>query len=345
MQPRLKSKIAQVGQRNWQPIDASKPEQGEYHLIDYTYPTPGSPSQGTLRVQGRVNASQPSESVAELEVKFLVNAPPPQVPGLWVQSASTVGDINADVLSPCNTSITATPRGNFQVRELNLPTPPLPAPPSAPTGVISLGSLASGGVLPRPGDSPNASGVYQYKISNLNQGFTVDNSSGIPKQIEIWVNDTINLAGKTLIHSCGAMPNCGPFQVKIYGLGIASTDITLDQGTVICDVFIYAPGYTVTNTAGGTSSATECGAAGSGTKNTGVFWVNSWNNTGSVRIPVLDPPRGSWTQAPSFVSYGSIFLLQPQETWGSWTQAPMYVPYPPTLGPIQTWATQEKTIN
>lgn len=185
----------------------------------------------------------------------------------------------------------------------------LPPIPPQPSGVISLtGSFAS---LPRLGDTANADNIYQYQVNTLNSSFTVE----ADKKVEIWVDNDIDLKGKDIIHLCGTTPNCGPFGVKIFGKKSSGT-LSVDNATTICDVFFHAPNYNVESTSGAESTPTGCGP---GIRNTGVFWVNQWGSSGS---PVLNLSRARWSDIPP-----SLFV------------------YPPRLGPVREWATQERSVS
>jgi hypothetical protein len=302
--------IASLAQRTWQPVDPNDSNQGQYRLLDY------APAEGKLRVQGRMNPGEPSESVAELEVRFPVNPVEDQTAGLWVTTSADTEEINADVLGDCDSTLnTQHPAGSsYQARQLGLTMPSIPAQP--PGAMVLSASTFIEKSLPRPGDSPNGSnGQYQYVIDTLGGPTLTTLTIAADKQVEIWVDGNIDLRGKIIKHTCGDVPGCGPFQVKFYPQGNSGDDIALDQGTVICDIFIHAPTYDVTNYASGTTTE----GCGNGTKRTSVFWVKSWDDEAGVSTPVLDPPRAIWKDAP--------------------------LVYPPRLGPLETWQTQERSVS
>lgn len=303
-----RSVITSIAQGTWQPVDPGDVSQGQYRLFDYNYDA----GKGNLKVQGRMNPGEPSESVSELDVSFPVNPVEDQTAGLWVTTSADTEEINADVLGDCDSTLTTDPQGDYEARQLGLTMPPIPEKPLGAM-VLSASTFIEKS-LPRPGDSPNGpNGEYQYVIDTLGGPTFTTLTIPADKQIEIWVDGNIDLRGKMIKHTCGSTPGCGPFQVKFYLQGNSGDDITLDQGTVICDVFIHAPIYNVTNYASGTTTE----SCGNGTKRTSVFWVKSWEDEAGVSIPVLDPPRATWKDAP--------------------------IVYPPRLGPLETWQTKERS--
>ncbi|QUY42782.1 hypothetical protein [Acaryochloris marina] len=339
------SKIASHAKRTvWHDVDSSKPSQGEYRLVDYTYTS----NVGILTVQGRVNEGQPSESISQLEVKFPVYPPPPNIAGLWVQTSANTGEIEADVLGNCNSVTTIPTNPNlYKSRELELSNASINIPAvlaqPLPGNFHLLTSMPS--TLPQPfevaqeSNSTNNTQTYRYVIDDLDGGFSVNNDTGPLKIIEIWVNEDIDLRGEKIRNICGSRPNCNAHTVKIFGQG-GDKDITLDKGSVVCDIFIHAPSYDVMNKKSGSSPVaapppisnndycslkppppSNPSAPTSYNLNTGIFWVNRWLDDGAVRTPVLDPPRGAWGSAPITITY------------------------PPQIGPIQSWETKEKDVS
>lgn len=342
------SKIATIAKRTvWHDVDSDDPSQGEYRLLDYDYAS----DVGTLTVQGRVNAGQPSESISQLQVKFPVDQPPSSpndiTAGLWVQTSANTDKIQTDVLGECNSLNTAplNPKPVFKSRELDLSAagiaipqvPQLPLSSSLqPTPLTSLPpTLPLALDDPHIDDPVNNTKTYRYVVDDLDGDFKVDNDIGPLKIVEIWVNGDINIQGHKFRNICSSRPNCNAHTVKIYGLG-NNKSISLDKGSVVCDVFIHAPSYDVTNNSSGSSPTDSslplsnedyCSLESPSADllnpssyylNTGVFWVDSWTDSGAVRTPVLNPPRAVWSQT-------SISMT-----------------YPPQLLPIQSWVTQKK---
>ncbi|UJB67678.1 hypothetical protein HRE53_13330 [Acaryochloris sp. 'Moss Beach'] len=340
------TKITNIAKRTvWHNVGSSVSSQGEYRLLDYNVSnfaynpaTNALTATGTLTVQGRVNTGEPSESMSQLEVRFPVHKPtePSATPGLWVQTSANTDEIKADILAECNNSITtqritAVPTPGYQARQLDLSAAgiSMPSVPSEPDGVKDLPPPPTGydfTTLPlNPLELPDDDGVYRYRINNLNHGLRIYNndSSKSLVRVELWIDGDINLQGQRIQNLCGTRSDCNALTVKIYGLGTSKT-ITLDKGTVVCDTFILAPAYQVSNTDTGSINSNECS---SGIKNTGIFWVDSWANSGSIRTPVLDPPRETWAA-----------VLNDSNLNVAWDNPNQ--PYPPQLGPIQSWTTQ-----
>jgi hypothetical protein len=175
-----------------------------------------------------------------------------------------------------------------------------------------------------PVDVPDADGVYKYIVSSLDSSFKISVRDDLAKRIansrkptgqlastaeidvekaalqsvkvSIWVTGNIDLQNKVIVNPCGAggsSSSCDPFDVRVYGTSTSSPTLTLNQtGTAVCDVFFHLPNYAATVNAGGTANTQDCGA---GSKNTGIYWVNTWNSaTGTT----LDANRGRWVDAP-----------------------------------------------
>lgn len=325
------NQIIDIAKRTeWHAVDSSDPSQGEYRLIDYEVAS----NIGILTVQGRVNEGQPSESVSQLEVKFPIYPSSPNVPGLWVNNSASIGEFEADVLGKCNSLSNVETINNHQARQLDLTTAGITMPPvpPKPSGITTLPTGFSGTLPLNPLETPDPDGVYRYSIDQLTGELTIYNNNPDPSEslirVELWVDGDINLQGQKIRNLCGTRTDCSAFTVKIFGLDTPNNNINLDQGTVICDVFIHARTYQVNNSSAGSASANDCG---SNTKNTGVFWVDTWTNSGPVRTPVLNPPRAIWADAPS-------------SPWSAPDQDPNQ-PYPPQIGPIQSWETKAKTTS
>ncbi|ABW28314.1 hypothetical protein [Acaryochloris marina] len=318
------AEIVSLANREWQNINPSEPSQGQYRLLTY------DDQNSTLRVQGRVNEDQPSESISELEVDFSVEEFP--LAGLWVANDATVGSINTDIVGSCSSSITALPQNNHFTKNLSILIPGIPSLPTLPApslplrdptnNTIQLDSSISEYFNPIGLETPNNSATNFIDV-NANQN------------VEIWVDGNIDLQN-TVIRCGGSPENCQEFQVKIYGQG--SGNILLNKGTVLCNVFIHAPSHNVNNTSnfesnpGGGLPTTPniCGTNASGREifNTSVFWVNSWSNNGNVHTPVLD----------------NVQEINPTSS-RKWSNAPINILYPPQLNPIQAWGTNERSVN
>ncbi|WP_299406833.1 hypothetical protein [Acaryochloris sp. IP29b_bin.148] len=312
------SEIVSIANREWQDINPSEPSQGEYRLLTY------DDQNSILRVQGRVNAGQPSESISELEVEFPVEEVP--LAGLWVADNADVGPINTDVVGSCSSSITAQSQNNHFTKNLSLSIPDPPLPPAGPSLPLRDSTNSNIQVNSSISKSFNPNGLGNPNNSSIS--FIDVNAS---QNVELWVGGDINLQN-TVIRCGGSAENCQEFQVKIYGQG--SGDILLDKGTVLCNVFIHAPSHTVRNSASGLMPTTSniCGTNNDSREifNTSVFWVESWSDsgTGTVRTPVLD----------------NVQEIKPASS-RKWSNAPIDVLYPPQISPIQAWITNERSVN
>jgi Tfp pilus assembly protein PilX len=314
---------------SWQAIDTSDASKGEYRLVDYE-------RNGTLTVEGIVKRGQTGESKSIVTVKIpLFNVDNEQIAGLWVRSSiSSDPRIDSDVVGPCTGSLSITPLNNKNIIRTQLQMPNAPAQPAVGTGIYSLTNISSlpgtnttdatGKKLPRlisnnngttVDDVPATNGVYNYIVTSLDDSFEF-----VPgKAVNIWVTGNIDLQGKTIINPCnasGAATSCGPFDVRIYGTGGTGSTLTLNQGTVVCDVFVHMPNYAATfNTSG--SNTRNCGGS---IKNSGVYWLNSWSGANGTNS--ITTPRAVWLNALNATT--------------------MSVP-PPRLGAVQEWNPETAT--
>ncbi len=155
-------------------------------------------------------------------------------------------------------------------------------------------------------DKATADGVYQYRIDTLSSTLTVREG----EKIELRVEGDITLEDPSDNITCNPSTNCSPLDVKIYGEGSSGT-ITLGNDIKICNVFIHAPEYTVESSGSGSPTVCE-----SGERITGIFWVKEWGSSSSPTLNAITP-QPSWTD----------FLSD----------------YPPQIGPINAWETQESS--
>jgi hypothetical protein len=318
--------VSNAASREWVAVDTTDTTKGEYRLVEYTAPTS---SLGVLVVEGRATATSDT-SVARLKVDIpIFPSTDGQTPAIWAKT-SVEGNpqVNGYVMGSCTGTVSASfPSGsNYSVLRNRLDMPAIPPQPTTgttpPSIFYTLNKISdltsSPRQLPRaadtaagtPADTPDTDGVYKYVVTTLDESFAIDPS----KSVQIWVAGNIDLSGKVIVNACGSSTDCGPFDARIYGTGSTGSTLTLDANTRICDVFFQMPTYDVTfNSSGsGTAPTQDCGAPGSGTKNTGIYWVNKWNGSGSGTI--VDSPRAKWSSAP----------IQP----------------PPRIGPVKNWEPQ-----
>jgi Tfp pilus assembly protein PilX len=309
--------IALVKGNNWQnvstdtPVDASK---GEFRIVSYTG--------GVLTVEGRANVGTNGEAKSKVVATLPITYPTDGwVPSLWASTITDSPTVNSNAVtndtSPCTT---AAPSVTFPVSGTKLikttyampavqpkPTTKIAAPITAPaantTSYYELANISTlpGKELPRlttnttpytSNDQPGSDGVYRYVVTAFDDSFKVTPG----KKVSLWVTGNIDLSNKVFANQCsatGSPATCGPFDVRIYPQtsGVTPTPTLKLTGTAVCDVFFHLPDYAITfNDA--SSSTQDCG---SGTKNTGVYWVKSWAGTSSV----INPPRATWATALS----------------------------------------------
>lgn len=236
----------------WQDVDppnaatgyAGDPSKGQYRLVSYVYPAPGTtgtvgvaPGIGQLIVEGRVNqvgsGSTATTGTGTATTRLLVNIPVEQgdsrtvpVPGLWFSSGNlgpNVGNgntINGNLLytggcdpnsvgGTVNGTRTPAPGLNFP----DLPTPPASFPASNTLGNINSGALT----LPRATDSyveKVINGykvrVYEYKVTSINLSGG-DRITIIPgKRVTFYLEGNMETGGSAAFtHSCSGYVSLG----------------------------------------------------------------------------------------------------------------------------------------
>jgi hypothetical protein len=304
------SEINSMGGTGWTDVDSTDLTKGQFRLISYTG------SDGSLTVEGRSKVGTPAESLTQINVTIPVfSSDTYQVPSLWTRGGVTGNPtVNSDVMGPCPTTTAITvsfpstgaysDRVVIRNRIAMPPVPPLPTTniktlTAAEIANRTLGASGDSDALYNPdGVAGNEDDVYRYSVPSISESFTV--APG--KKISIWVDGNINLENKAVVNPCAdplSSSTCDAFDLKIYGRS-SSGSMTINQGAAICDAFFLLPNYSVTVNSGGTTpnyaGTTTAISCGSTAKNTGIYWVNTWNSaTGTT----LDANRSKWSDAPT----------------------------------------------
>jgi hypothetical protein len=302
------AEVNSMGSTGWTNVDPADLTKGQFRLVSYTG------SDGSLTVEGRSNVGTPAESLTQINVTIPVfSSDTYQVPSLWARGNVTGNPtVNSDVMGACSATIAASPpsTGAYSDRVILRNRMAMPSVPSLPTTNIktlttteitnkTLGSSGDSDALSNGPDgiAGNDDDVYQYSVTSISESFTV--APG--KKVSIWVTGNINLENKAVVNPCAdpsSSSNCDAFDLKIYSTS-TSGSLTINQGSAICDAFFFLPNYSVTVNSGGTTPnyagttiPISCGGAA---KNTGIYWVNTWNSaTGTT----LDANRSKWSDAP-----------------------------------------------
>ncbi|NJM75167.1 MAG: hypothetical protein HC852_04515 [Acaryochloridaceae cyanobacterium RU_4_10] len=315
----------------WTDVSATDPTRGQYRLVSY------SGADGNLIVEGRAKAGTSAEATSQISATVPVLSPAlEQVPGIWAKTSMSGSPVvKSDVMGPCSgtmdVSFPSTGVGSDKVLlKTRLTMPAAPAQPTSGTYYSSTTTTPITNIssvpdkqLPRSGDTPDTDGVYKYVVSSIDSSFKIEPG----KKVYIWVTGNIDLQNKVIVNQCGATtgtpaalvnPDCGPFDVRIYGTATSSPTLTLNQtGTAVCDVFFHLPNYGVTVNTGGTAHTQDCGGTAT---NTGIYWVNTWSSASGT---TLDANRGTWQQVT---------------VWDTATSAwKALVTPPPRISPLQGW--------
>jgi hypothetical protein len=316
--------------QSWRQVDPADASKGEFKLLDYD-------GTGSLTIQGRAYGGQANEAISEVQVRVpLVDTRQEQVSSLWVKtSVSGSPQITSDVIGPCTGTMAASfPSGSDRaVLRTQMDMPAVPAQPSSAnaTNFYTLSNVSTipGTVktLPRTiangasaDDLPDANRAYKYIINSFDDSITITPG----KSVWIWVTGNINIQNKFIMNQCsatGSFVGCGPFDLRIYGTGTlvpsgTTPTLTMNKGTYVCDTFFLLPTYSVIFNDTIASPAPLAQDCGNSTKNTGVYWVNTWSG-GSSAGATLDAPRATWASA--------------------------IVQIPPRIGPVQKWDPRSTT--
>jgi len=234
----------------WQDVDppitatgyAGDPSKGQYRLVSYIYPAPGTtgtvgtaPGIGQLKVEGRVNGgSTATAGAGTATTQLQVNIPVQQgnsrtipVPGLWFNTGNlgpNVGNgntINGNLLytGGCNPDSVGGTVNGTRTPAPGLKFPDLPTPPASFSASNTLGNITSALTLPRNTDSyveKIINGykvrVYEYKVTSINlqnKGDTITITPG--KRVTFYLEGNISTGGQgEFRHSCSGYVSPGP---------------------------------------------------------------------------------------------------------------------------------------
>lgn len=147
----VKAVSQNTGPGAWQNVSDSDPSLGQYKLVRYVYPVPGTtgtagvaPGTGQLIVEGRFNqlgsGSTATKTLGTATTQVQVNIPVQQgnftnipLPGIWVKDYVNTGHVAAYLLAPCtgfSQSSSAQTTGNYTLSYSNVPMPNAPIQPS-----------------------------------------------------------------------------------------------------------------------------------------------------------------------------------------------------------------------
>lgn len=158
----VKAASQNIGPQSWQNVSSdSDPSLGQYRLVSYFYPAPGTtgtagvaPGSGQLTVEGRVNqvgsSTSASSTVGTATTRLQVNIPVQQgnitgipFPGMWVKSSLSTGNTQANILVPCNSNPSVNLASGYTLLTSNftMPNPPIkPSPDPNPNPNTPLAS-------------------------------------------------------------------------------------------------------------------------------------------------------------------------------------------------------------
>jgi hypothetical protein len=293
------------GSGDWPDVDPNEsspqPLNGEFRVVNYVYSgTLGQPgNSGSLTVQGRVNAGEPSESIAQVQVKIPIQ-PVNQVAVLWAGGSINGGPIIkgtvvGDCLLPDDDDLKLGSAANVVRIDQGLPgqgIPNVPALPVSPPSAVPVAIPASG---PLGAENSAPGTVYRYQIPTLkNRSLEIWSGSAV----ELWTSGEIDLKGQTIkcVQTSGAPCSANDaFKLTVYASGPPDTALRLDEGSVLCNVHFHAPTHNVEFSLGGTPTG-DCTPTNPSTpavQIVGAFWINNWDGgTSSVTLtPITNGPE------------------------------------------------------
>jgi hypothetical protein len=318
-----------------------------YKLLAYRY----SSGQGTLLVKG--NDLKNSKATTVLQQKMAIQSAPTSAaanfPGLMATDFNlgnndVLGSIAGNVIctsqatgdcpitnnstncvngEPTSDALRAAigaltngvVQGKIYVRNVIWPTMPT-VPASSTTGTYYLTSdITDDMTLPRSGDTPDASGNYNYKVSNIDlagddKSLTINTSTSPQRRVNLFVTGNLSVSGNAKINH--STSNAGNF--RIYGNPADSDDtndqsFTLSGGSTTTDLFVYAPDATI-GINGGSNSPDFRGAV----------WTKTWNGSSSNNAEISVPD-----DMPTYIGdlYNSTFSISNQtDSVTTWQKRP-----------------------
>ncbi|MGL5924130.1 DUF7305 domain-containing protein [Chroococcidiopsis sp.] len=334
----------------WTDVDTSNPNKGQYRLISYVYPVPGTtgtvgttPGTGQLTVEGRVNqvgtGSTATQSAGTAITRLQVNIPVSQgnlsstpVPGLWLTTGNMPGNQKT--------------KGNILLNDCSLsPKPPLDSHQAIDTSVTPN----------RPYLDPNTNQPYQTKQF----GFifpdlpSPPNFTSIPSQVlGTMSSDTFPRNGDRSTTGAIYPATGGIFEYSVTSIGNVTINIRTNtkvrfylEGSIAKQANIHHDCTGVTG-----CDPTDFQIFGYGDNTKSICLNGNGILDGFVFAPAYSGGvdgngkfRGSlWVDnfnAPSCSSSSNHTVVEQLASWTSLGLSPKGLP--PIIAPINTWQKQE----
>ena len=338
----------------WTDVDSSEPSKGQFRLISYIYPAPGTigtvgtaPGTGQLMIEGRVNqvgtGSTATQSASTATTRLQVNIPVLQttftsapVPGAWIKTGATGGNtFDGNVfLSDCtanlaSVNITATNSVTGKPNTKSYTSMSFPSLPTKPTFITSPKNQVLGTI-----NSGTMSGLGATTISGSHKRLTLPRtgdtqnagvyeysvaSIDIPNGSEL----VITAGEKVKLYLDGGIAKGGDIIHNCSGVsGCKPTDFQIfgygSSGTEIC---MNGNNYIETFIFAPEYSVGVAGSGGGAGGIKGSVWTKNWSTGGGC---------GSNTS--------NTVVVQNAE-WADFGITPQGLP--PNIAPIDTWQRQE----
>lgn len=364
----------------WQDVDATDSSRGQYRLVSYVYPAPGTPGTvgtapgiGQLTVEGRVNQvgsrSTATKGLGTATTRLQVNIPVQQgnartiaVPGLWFNTG-TLGprlgngnEVNGNLLfGGCDVnSVGGTVNGSRTAAE-GLDFPTLPTPPVSFPATNTLGNLNYSRVIPQPGDSYVVKEIngykvreYQYKVTSIDLGGS-DNVTITPgKRVTFYLEGNMSTSGGAdFAHNCTGYVSPGPLTptstTTAFPIPILTSANEWNEDCKASNVQIF--GYGRTNLTGAAISTPEMCLNGGGLLQ--AFILGPTYTAGVAGAGGGGGFKGSiwvneWSRRSGCGSTTSNVVIDQTTTWDE--LAPLgLIPknIRPIIAPASTWERQE----
>lgn len=248
---------------DWRDVDSSDVSKGQYKLVNYVYPAPGTtgtvgttPGTGQLTVEGRVNQSgngnTASTTATTATTRLVVKVPvvnqrvTSAVPGLWIKNVvQSVGSnkVQGNILVDACSIPTGVSTANLQsstnfkvIADTEIPFPDTPGAPTSNLNMISSTNMDSriwGQTLPLTNDLAQPDGSFHYLIQgDLTQTGTLDITLFSNSTVIFYVQGNINTGANATINGTRY-----PQNMQIYG----NTFQRNTDGTIALDALTSRP--------------------------------------------------------------------------------------------------------
>ena len=317
--------VAQTEAQTYSQQDWLSLPTGQYRVRDYSYQSqPGSKGKigvGKLWLEGQTT-SKPGQASSLLAVEIPVSLTPTTLPALWVtavnldQNQRITGDVRVRTCPDPTGGVQGTRPENIAMGATGQPTGsisatifPWPQARPVPYRNLDLPMINKSQILPLPGDSPDAQGIYHYAVKSDVNNDSIKLAVSDQLQVKLKPGESVNLyvAGNLVVKGQilaidEATKALQPQKLRIYG-GVDTKEVSLfDSATITA--MIHAP---LADGRGYKSTAMGQGLAG-------ILWLKSWNS-GHEQSRMSIKQVGSWSDLEIPVEERLGVRIHPPSSW------------------------------